>query len=67
MALSTLEASIIDIEIAVFLLTHENPGIRSVMRAAGRTGAAAKAAEIATEFTAVATALYGTTAPTVLP
>jgi hypothetical protein len=67
MALSTLEGVIIDIEIGEWLLTQENPGIRSVMIAAGRTGAAAKAAEVATEVTAVLTALYGTTAPTRSP
>jgi hypothetical protein len=67
MALSALEVSIIDKQIAIWALTQEELGVRSVMKAAGVSGAAAKAAEIATEVTAVLTALYGTAAPTISP
>ncbi len=67
MALSALEASIIDQELYVFLSGSQADGIRSVMRAAGVAGHAAKIVDVVAECTTMLDALYGQTAPTVLP
>lgn len=67
MALSAQEAAIIDQELYVFFTGEQAAGIRSVMRAAGFSGAVAKIVDVAAEVSTVMTALYHTTAPTVLP
>lgn len=67
MALSAQEASIIQQELYVFLNGSQAPGIRSVMLAAGRSGHAAKIADVDAEFQTAMDAAYGIAAPTVLP
>lgn len=67
MALSALEQTIIQQELYVFLTGEQACGIRSVMRAAGVSGHAAKITDVEAELVTVLDALYGQTAPTIAP
>jgi hypothetical protein len=67
MALSAQEAAVIDQQLYVFLTGEQAAGIRSVMVAAGYSGAVAKIVDVAAELSTVMTALYHTAAPTVAP
>jgi hypothetical protein len=67
MALSAQEAAVIDQQLYVFLTGEQAAGIRSVMVAAGYSGAVAKIVDVAAELSTVMTALYHTAAPTVSP
>jgi hypothetical protein len=67
MALSAQEAHIIDQQLYVFLTGEQAAGIRSVMVAAGYSGAVAKIVDVAAELSSVMTVLYHTAAPTVAP
>jgi hypothetical protein len=67
MALSAQEASIIQQELYVFLTGSQAPGIRSVMRAAGYSGHAAKITDVEAEFVTALDHAYGQAAPTISP
>lgn len=67
MALTAQEASIIQQELYVFLNGSQAAGIRSVMRAAGYTGHAAKITDVDAEFLTAIHACYGITPPTISP
>jgi len=67
MALTAQEASIIQQELYVFFNTEQSNGIRSVMRAAGYTGHAAKIIDVDAEFLTAIHNAYGQAPPTVSP
>ena len=67
MALSTLEGVEIRNEIRTILTAGGAEKVRAVMIAAGVAGNAAKTTDVLAEFSTMLIALFGTTAPTVLP
>jgi len=67
MALSAQEVQVVQQQLFVWLNTMPALGIRSIMRAAGYSGAVAKRNDILTEVSAALDAQFHVTAPTVLP
>lgn len=67
MALTAQEASVIQQELYVFFSGEQSAGIRSVMRAAGYSGHAAKITDVDAEFLTAIHNAYGQAPPTVLP
>jgi hypothetical protein len=67
MAVTAQEASIIQQELYVFLTGEQANGIRSVMRAAGYAGHAAKIIDVTAEFVTAIHNAYGNAPPTVSP